>query len=67
MRTNGIQPFGLAMLHVALGERDQAFAALETAYAAHDQQLIWLRGEWEFDVLHDDPRFVSLAQRIGLY
>jgi hypothetical protein len=55
------------MLHVALGERDQAFAALETAYAAHDQQLIWLRGEWEFDVLHDDPRFVSLAQRIGLY
>jgi eukaryotic-like serine/threonine-protein kinase len=57
---------GVAMLHVALGERDQAFAALEAAYAAHDQQLIWLRGEWEFDVLHSDPRFQDLARRVGL-
>jgi serine/threonine-protein kinase len=61
-----VSPVTLAMVYVALGERDQTFASLEKAYAAHDQTLIWLRGEWEFDVLHDDPRFVSLAQRIGL-
>jgi eukaryotic-like serine/threonine-protein kinase len=59
-------PVDLAVLHVALGERDQAFAALENAYAAHDQQLIWLRGEWEFDVLHSDPRFQDLVRRVGL-
>lgn len=61
-----LSPVTLAMVYVALGERDKTFAALEKAYAEHDQNLIWLRGEWEFDVLHDDPRFVDLAQRIGL-
>jgi serine/threonine-protein kinase len=61
-----LSPVTLAMVYVALGERDKTFAALEKAYAAHDQTLIWLRGEWEFDVLHDDPRFQDLARRIGL-
>jgi serine/threonine protein kinase/Flp pilus assembly protein TadD len=61
-----VSPVTLAMVYVALGERDQAFAALEKAYAAHDQTLIWLRGEWEFDVLHDDPRFQDLVRRVGL-
>jgi eukaryotic-like serine/threonine-protein kinase len=61
-----MSPVGLAMVYVTLGERDRAFAALETAYAQHDQQLIYLLGEWEFDVLHDDPRFQDLARRIGL-
>jgi serine/threonine-protein kinase len=61
-----ISPVTLATVYVALGERDQTFAALEKAYAAHDQTLIWLRGEWEFDVLHDDPRFKDLVHRIGL-
>jgi eukaryotic-like serine/threonine-protein kinase len=61
-----VSPVGLAILHFALGEREQGFASLEAAYAAHDQQLIWLRGEWEFDVLHDDPRFEDLVRRVGL-
>jgi len=59
-------PVGLAILHLGLGERDQAFASLEAAYAAHDQQLMWLRGEWVFDQLHSDPRFEALSRRIGL-
>ena len=61
-----LSPVTLAWVYVALGERDKTFAALEKAYAAHDQTLIWLRGEWEFDVLHDDPRFQDLVHRIGL-
>jgi serine/threonine protein kinase/TolB-like protein/Flp pilus assembly protein TadD len=61
-----VSPVGFATIYVALGDIDQTFAALEAAYAAHDQQLIWLRGEWSFDELHSDPRFVDLAQRIGL-
>jgi len=65
-QSENLSPVTLAMVYVALGERDQTFAELEKAYAAHDQTLIWLRGEWEFDVLHDDPRFQDLARRIGL-
>jgi len=59
-------PFALACVHLALGQRNQAFASLEKAYAAHDQQLIWLLGEWRFDELHSDPRFQDLARRVGL-
>jgi tetratricopeptide (TPR) repeat protein len=61
-----VSPFSLATIYVALGDIDQTFAALEAAYAAHDQQLIWLRGAWDFDELHSDPRFQDLARRIGL-
>ena len=61
-----LSPVTLATVYVALGERDKAFAALEKAYAMHDITLIWLRGEWEFDVLHEDPRFKDLVHRIGL-
>jgi eukaryotic-like serine/threonine-protein kinase len=59
-------PFGLATIYLALGEVDRAFAALEASYAQHDQQLIYLVGEQEFDTLHDDPRFQDLARRVGL-
>jgi tetratricopeptide (TPR) repeat protein len=58
-----VSPATLAMVYVALGERDKTFAALEKAYAEHDQRLIWLRGEWEFDVLHDDRAPGSRAPR----
>jgi hypothetical protein len=45
---------------------DQAFVALEAAYAQHDQQLIYLRGEWTLEPLHDDPRLKDLLKRVGL-
>lgn len=60
----------LAILHIALGEREQALALLERAYSAHDQQLIWLgveaEGEGSFAPLRDDPHFQELLRRIGL-
>jgi TolB-like protein/DNA-binding winged helix-turn-helix (wHTH) protein/Tfp pilus assembly protein PilF len=63
-----VSPVALAMLHVALGEREQAFALLERAYAAHDQQLIWLAvdGRGDFAPLRSDTRFQALVRRVGL-
>jgi serine/threonine-protein kinase len=65
-----VSPVGFAILHTALGEREQAFALLEQAYAAHDQQLIWLgvmgSGNRQFAPLSSDPRFADLMQRVGL-
>jgi TolB-like protein/DNA-binding winged helix-turn-helix (wHTH) protein/Tfp pilus assembly protein PilF len=66
-----VSPVGLAILHAALGEREQALALLERAYSAHDQQLIWLgiesRSEGgSFAALRSDPRFQDLMRRIGL-
>jgi tetratricopeptide (TPR) repeat protein len=61
-----VSPTGFAYIHIALGEYEQAFAALETAYALHDQQLIWLGGEATYDPIRSDPRFADLIRRIGL-
>jgi tetratricopeptide (TPR) repeat protein len=61
-----VSPIGFAYIHIALGEFEQAFAALENAYAAHDQQLIWLRGEATYDPIRSDPRFADLMRRVGL-
>jgi hypothetical protein len=59
-------PVDFAVIYMGLGQRDQAFAALEAAFAAHDQQLMGLRGAFQFDELHGDPRFQDLARRVGL-
>jgi len=65
-----VSPVGFAILHVALGESERAFALLEQAYAAHDQQLIWLGveslDEGKFASVSGDPRFADLLRRMNL-
>ena len=56
----------LAILYAALGEREQAFASLERAYAAHDLQLQYLGTDPAYDDLRADPRLTALLRRIGL-
>ncbi len=55
---------------MALREDQKAFELLEQAYAAHDQQLIWIgiesMEEGSFARIASDPRFVDLLQRINL-
>ncbi|MET0645313.1 MAG: protein kinase [Pyrinomonadaceae bacterium] len=61
-----VSPGELAILYAALGEREQAFASLERAYAAHDLQLQYLGTDPAYDDLRGDPRFADLLRRIGL-
>ncbi len=56
----------LVEIHVRLGQRDEAFAELELAYAARIGQLSLLRTDARLDPLRDDPRFVELVRRIGI-
>jgi tetratricopeptide (TPR) repeat protein len=58
-------PFGLAMVHLALGDKERMYAVLEEAYAMHDQQLIWLCAP-EFDSIRSEPRFQDLMRRVGV-
>ncbi|MEO6969012.1 MAG: hypothetical protein ABI132_11260 [Rhodanobacteraceae bacterium] len=55
----------VAAIHAALGEKDQAFAALEQAY--HDRSVhmvsLWM-SPW-FEPLHGDPRFQALVARVS--
>lgn len=54
------------MYYAGLGEKEQAFACLEKAFAQHDAGLTELKKEVPFDDLRSDPRFRELMRRVGL-
>jgi TolB-like protein len=55
-----------AVVHLGLGERDQAIDWLEKAYEERYNRLAYLRREPVWDPLRPDPRFQDLVRRIGL-
>jgi len=57
---------GIAQVHAALGEMDQAFAWLEKAFQNRDGGLTLIKEIPNLDSLHGDPRFADLVRRIGL-
>jgi serine/threonine-protein kinase len=56
----------LALISVALGDKDQAFMWLDKAYDERSDTLLFLKVEPRFDSLRSDPRFAALLRRIGL-
>ena len=60
-----VSSYGLARVYSALEEKERAVDALEHARDEHSFQLMFLRTDPSFDVLHDDPRFLKLVKQIG--
>jgi eukaryotic-like serine/threonine-protein kinase len=58
--------YNIAVIHVGLGEKDQAFKWLEKACDDRSDDLIYLKVEPTLDPLRSDPRFIDLLRRIGL-
>ena len=57
----------IAMIHVALGEKDEAFRWLETAYGPPNHPYLpWMSCVPEFKPLRNDPRFADLLRRMNL-
>ncbi len=61
-----VPSYHIARIYAGLGEKDEAFAWLEKAYAQRDGWLNWLRVDPTLDSLRSDPRFTSLLRRVGL-
>ena len=61
-----VSPLELAILYIALDERDQAFASLEKAYNQHDLNFRFLNVSHEFDPIRSDSRFQDYIRRVGL-
>ena len=62
-----VDPYNLALVHVGLGEIEQAFESLERAYAERSLFLtIWAKADPRLDPLRADPRFDDLLRRLGL-
>ena len=61
-----VSPFNLAIVHLGLGEADQAITYLEQAYAMDSQWLGWLGNDRIYDPLRSHPRFKRLIKKLGL-
>ena len=61
-----VAPYGIATVYAALGDKDQAFAQLEEAYAQRTFFLDFLKVDPELDSLRSDPRFQNLLGRMNL-
>ncbi len=58
--------YGVAIIHLGLGEKDAVFESLEKAYQERSEGLSSLMVEPRWDSLRTDPRFADLLKRIGL-
>jgi tetratricopeptide (TPR) repeat protein len=60
-----VSPTGIAMVYIALGERDLTFDWLEQAYQAHDAWLHGLKTDVRYEPIRSDPRYAVLEKKMG--
>jgi len=60
-----VTPYMLARIYIALGENDDAFHWLETAYRTRAGAMVYLKVDAQLDQLRSDPRFRELMRRMN--
>ena len=61
-----VDPYGFAIVHLGLGNKDKTLAWLEKAVEAKSPFLLFLKNEPKFDTFREDPRFQDLVRRMRL-
>ena len=65
-RPPGNRAFAIALVHLGLGNNDQALRWLQTAYLERSEWLVFFTPAPLFDPLRPDPRFSALMRKIGI-
>jgi hypothetical protein len=65
-KTGYSSAYKIAQLYADLGNKDQAFKWLDTAYQERDFNLIGLNTDFLFDPIRSDPRVPDLVHKVGL-
>ncbi|HEY0780743.1 MAG TPA: protein kinase [Gemmatirosa sp.] len=65
-RRKYVPSYEVALVHVALGEPEQALTWLERAYRERSHSIAFLGVDAALDPLRHDARFVALLERAGL-
>jgi len=65
-KTGYSSAYGIASMYAELGETDQAFRWLDTAYQERDYWLLGLKTDSSPDLIRSDPRFAELVRKVGL-
>jgi hypothetical protein len=56
----------VALVYAALGQKDEAFEWLETAFQDRQWMMAFLKVDPRWDTIRSDPRFDKLLKRTGL-
>jgi TolB-like protein/Flp pilus assembly protein TadD len=62
----GLSDLRLAYIYVGLGDKENVFLHLERDFLQRDTELPYINADPIFDPVRNDPRFVSILQKIGL-
>ena len=65
-KTGYSSAYEIATLYADLGDKDQAFRWLNTAYQERDWLLLGLKTDFLLDPIRSDPRFAELVRKVGL-
>src|SRR5213596_3190397 len=65
-RPPGNTAFAIALVHLGLGNNDQALRWLQTAYQERSEWLVFFTPAPLFDLLRSDPRFRALMRKVGI-
>jgi hypothetical protein len=60
-----VPPTAFAIIHIGLGDNDNAINWLEKAYEEHSPRLIFLNSSPIYDPLRLDPRFNELVKKMN--
>ena len=63
-KTQYVSAYGMAQIHLALGETDAALELLERALRSHDSYQFYLTVDPYFLPLHGNPRYQALVARV---
>jgi TolB-like protein/Tfp pilus assembly protein PilF len=63
---SSVPSWQFALVHAALGDADEAFAALERAVEERSDVLVYLKVDPHWDPIRSDARFAALLRRTGL-
>jgi adenylate cyclase len=65
-RVENISPYVIALVYFLLKDDESGFKWLETSYRLHDGALNLVGIDFELDRVRNDPRYLSILERIGL-
>ena len=61
-----VPPVSIATVYAGLGDTDKAITWLNFACDVRDVRLAYLKTDHRWDPLRNDPRFIAVAERVGL-
>jgi tetratricopeptide (TPR) repeat protein len=61
-----VDPYFVALVHLGLGQKDQAFQWLEKALEERSIMVLWFKVEPRLDAIRSDARYEVLLRRVGL-